>query len=400
MRGLAALVVVGFHAIFLFPTVSGALPDGMLADVLSHGWIGVDFFFVLSGFLLSLPLVRVPGQVRHAAFWRQYMGKRWFRIAPPYFASIIVSLFLVGQLSYLVTAKRDMLLHVLYVHNLAPDSLMSINWVYWTLAIEFQFYLILPLFVLLFVRRSWPWALAACVAASVAWRAAFYSPSDAVHTFWMANQLPGFLGHFAFGIVAAKAYVEARSGLAWRRYVVPGAAISFVAVPLLSFSRGMESLQASWMGSVLASATLRPALGIGFAALLMWLLQGGPLVRSVLSARPLQMLGEMSYSVYLMHVPIITFLVLQTPTPTSFGAFAAYLMAGALLGSAVFYILVERPSLRLKECLMRARAPRPTTGLIAPAPSAVPSMAIPFAVALASTPSSSGWSEAASSQTP
>ncbi|MDQ6797957.1 MAG: acyltransferase family protein, partial [Actinomycetota bacterium] len=98
-RGLAALTVVLFHV------VNGAglpmLGGGSLRDVFMSGYVGVDFFFVISGFVLFLPTVLAGGRFGNV---RAYGVRRAARILPAYYAVLVVAVVLQPLLSFSDTA--------------------------------------------------------------------------------------------------------------------------------------------------------------------------------------------------------------------------------------------------------------------------------------------------------
>ncbi len=384
MRGVAALLVVGFHGIAFYLMAGGQFRDDVSTRVFTAGWIGVDFFLVLSAFLLALPLLHGATRVRDSAFWKTYLAKRWLRIGPAYLVSILVTLRVLGGLTYLRTGTLDLILHALYLHSLDFQSFTSIQGPYWSLAIEFQFYLILPVFVLLFSRRLWPWTTAACVLFSIAWRTVTYDPSDLMRTFWLGGQVPGFLGHFALGIAAARLYLDGQARATVRAYGAWVIAGCFLAVPLLFFHDGFIGFPTMSLGLV-SNASLRTLLAVGFAALVLVVASRDGIVRSTFASWPLETVGKMSYSIYLMHVPLGHLLIpyIKPAAAYGFGPFAAVLLASTVVTSAVFYLLVERPSLWLKvrgaARAARARSPqlRADTPTIVAPPERAPALASP-----------------------
>ena len=177
LRGIAALGVVLYHAI---EQGKNALPNNFfdypvraLQFISSYGYIGVFLFFVISGFCIHLQWAKakatgVEPDVRFGPFWK----RRLRRLYPPYI--IALGLFLLvaysyGELNFTHFFFYDIVMHLLMLHNLDPQTCYTINGVFWTLAIEEQLYL--AYFLLLFVRIRWGWrvTIAVCLAARVAW---------------------------------------------------------------------------------------------------------------------------------------------------------------------------------------------------------------------------------------
>ena len=177
LRGIAALGVVLYHAV---EQGKNALPNNLfdypvraLQFISSYGYIGVFLFFVISGFCIHLQWAKakatgVEPDVRFGPFWK----RRLRRLYPPYI--IALGLFLLvaysyGELNFTHFFVYDIVMHLLMLHNLDPQTCYTINGVFWTLAIEEQLYL--AYFLLLFVRIRWGWrvTIAVCLAARVAW---------------------------------------------------------------------------------------------------------------------------------------------------------------------------------------------------------------------------------------
>ncbi len=161
VRGLAILMVVGYHALAMRHT-------DPLATTLSeiHGtlWIGVDLFFVLSGFLITLVLLKAKEDAR-GSYFRRFYTNRTLRIFPLYYATLIVlivflplAILVVGhkQPSFLTGIRNHQIWLWTYMQNWfqagGPHRLHGLGH-FWSLAVEEQFYLVWPFVVLLLSRR-------------------------------------------------------------------------------------------------------------------------------------------------------------------------------------------------------------------------------------------------------
>jgi peptidoglycan/LPS O-acetylase OafA/YrhL len=144
LRAIAALSVLYFHAtntVATYPSNTAIRTSG------KYGFTGVDIFFVISGFIL--PYVMFLSGFKLSIHWKTFLFKRIMRIEPAYIASILVTvgLGLIVNWMYHKTVYSyslpQLLSHLLYL-----NSFMGFEWVnpvYWSLAIEFQFYLVLML---------------------------------------------------------------------------------------------------------------------------------------------------------------------------------------------------------------------------------------------------------------
>src|SRR5438067_2034 len=171
IRGLAAVAVMLYHL------GTGDL-ERLLARVLSsrvtalfeRGWIGVHVFFAISGFVIAHSLGRHEMTMRRAL---RFSLRRQVRLDPPYWCAIAVGIAIpfIAHLarpstSHWIPSFGDVVAHVFYVNDLLGTP--AISWVFWSLAIEVQFYLLFVL-VLLFFRRAprvLPWIVASSALAS------------------------------------------------------------------------------------------------------------------------------------------------------------------------------------------------------------------------------------------
>ncbi|HET9471900.1 MAG TPA: acyltransferase, partial [Usitatibacter sp.] len=244
LRGLAVIWVIVFHFVVLRegdPWVD-ALPAMPALDALVRsGYLGVDLFFLLSGFLLALPWIAHANAGLPPPSAAAFYLRRARRILPAYYVQLAL-LFLVALPLLLGRSywRKDLYVylwngvaHGLFLQGTSPltSGSMGINGALWTLPIEVQFYLLLPLAAPLFLRAPRR-ALAGAMAISLAWQwAAAHDLAPLValelrlgaHWRWpeatvrdmLAAELPGFLGHFGLGIFLAHAWLARRDRNPW-----------------------------------------------------------------------------------------------------------------------------------------------------------------------------------------
>lgn len=199
LRGLAILWVVAFHARALFGaslgSALGSARPGSAAALAESGLLGVQLFFVLSGFLLALPWLRhAAGQAARPQLGG-YFRRRARRLLPPLYLHLALLFGLVlpllpGGLALLASqlGLLNLVTHGLLLHFLHPGSASSLglNMALWSLSIEAQFYLLLPWLVPWFAGwRAVP-ALAGALALALAWR--HWAPGLLVP--WLQEQIP------------------------------------------------------------------------------------------------------------------------------------------------------------------------------------------------------------------
>lgn len=151
MRGFAALWVVLFHL-----NVVGKFVPSTYQSFVSEGYLGVPIFFVLSGYAIHASVLRVPSIPN-------FLKRRFFRIYPPYLASValVIGIVIFEKISTgtndFITLPHELIewLETLTLTTQPVTSTNPINWVYWTLSYEAAFYLWLTI-GLLAPRLRWP----------------------------------------------------------------------------------------------------------------------------------------------------------------------------------------------------------------------------------------------------
>jgi peptidoglycan/LPS O-acetylase OafA/YrhL len=263
LRGLAALTVLWFHFTNGNPNF---LPDGPLKSSGSYGWLGVDVFFVISGFVLPYSLFSAGYQTNPPDYLR-FVLKRITRLDPPY----LVSIGMVIALAYVSTwvpgyrgaepafSSTQVLLHLGYLNGFTAFPWLNV--VYWSLAIEFQYYLLIGL-IFPFLNSHNPGArIIAMLALGLS---AILVPNGSL------------VFHYFFLFIMGFAAFWSRAGL--------------VASWGLVFAFAFGFLGSIWtLGGPSALAGLLTAIAI------VWVNA---------TSRPLAFLGDLSYSLYLVHVPV------------------------------------------------------------------------------------------------
>lgn len=153
MDGLRCIACLSVFAVHFEQITNLDLQWGRfsLSRLMENGNSGVSFFFVLSGFLLSMPAWRSHFDEDKPFNHTRYWIRRSARIIPAYYLCL-TGLIILQQRWEHSNAAKDILLHFLFLHNISEGSFYSLNPAFWTLAVEMQFYLILPLFFLVVKR--------------------------------------------------------------------------------------------------------------------------------------------------------------------------------------------------------------------------------------------------------
>ena len=345
MRAVAALVVFLNHAYFqtwcYFYERFPPAPFAFLSHWLAIGHLAVSVFIVISGFCLYLPLTRSEGVLRGGAM--PFLRRRARRILPPYFAALALSLVLIATIIGEQTGSPwdasarvrgiDIASHVLLLQNVFGTG--RINYAFWSIALEWQIYFLFPLIAVLLVRIG----PLATVLASLALGYSFTLSS--VPRLDHANF--HYLGLFALGMAAARiCYMGSPEAV--RRFPWPAVtAAHLLTATALVFYWDWRTAIAHW-------PMLDLIVGFGTAALLITAARSpAGLVTRAFSFPPLVSVGRFSYSLYLIHAPLLQVLWLYALKPLGIGDAAIYvaLVLGGLplilAASYAFFRAFEEP---------------------------------------------------------
>lgn len=304
---MAAILVLVYHVIEIGQWK--AFPSDGPVVIFRLGWVGVDLFFVISGFVIALSALNS----RHDATGQHdFLIRRLARIAPLYWLTMLVSLFLVEPtvLNYpWLSAAWHVLSHLGFVHNLFAGTHGSINGPNWSVGLEMQFYLLIALIVPWLAR----WRPVPLLVGTVAIGATYRWVSTLVLTPGVespmvqhvyVSQLPGTIDQFAFGIVLALVIHKPTPVTEWLLrpsyvrsliWLAAGAAVLYLCAQVL-FRVEYWSSRAMMVG-------WRLPLSIGFALLVAAAICL-PNPRQAWTW-PMRYLGNISYGIYLWHLPVL-----------------------------------------------------------------------------------------------
>jgi peptidoglycan/LPS O-acetylase OafA/YrhL len=331
-----------------------------LIPILGLGGTGVHLFFVLSGFLLFRPFARALLHGDPLPSVRKFYLRRGLRVLPAYWASIVL-LILFFEREFLQGGQvGNLVLHFAMLHNWSTFTRESIDGPYWSLAVEWQFYLVLPLIALLLLLLRWRsrlWIGSVVLVSLVA-----MSPLYAILGAWVRHrsarlfdhfsvlELGQFLAVFAAGMAAAVVYVMVKDDLGppWIREHGGsigkwggGLALGFIGIYLAA-----EFAHVTLVTFDVLLFTV--ALGASYAGILLGTLLGWSSWGTVMSARPLRFVGGISYSMYLWNLPAYLFVII--PIARVFGNDVAMALAAIALTvvllipfSYLTYSVVELP---------------------------------------------------------
>jgi peptidoglycan/LPS O-acetylase OafA/YrhL len=349
LRAFAALLVLVYHVIELTPWP--AFPTAGLALLFRVGWVGVDLFFVISGFVIGLSAIRLyrdgDGDYR-----RTFLRRRLARIVPLYVFTGAAFLYLVRPPMLLLSWEKlavQIGSHLVFLHNLHPWLHSSINGANWSVAAEMQFYVLVMLAVPLLSRLDLRWLLAGGLLVAWGSRAlAYWATRDLGNpntTFVYATQVPAMLDAFAIGLCIARLHLD---GTIQRLVVRHGAILRSVTAGVfaiaLCIAWNSYWAQSDYWGNAWMVIFWRTALALMFGALVLLAAQMPDMTR-LWPLRPLNYLGEISYGIYLWHLPVILALRRNGAAATAEDMLWMTL-AGVIALSMLTWHLLERPLIR------------------------------------------------------
>jgi peptidoglycan/LPS O-acetylase OafA/YrhL len=346
IRGLAIAAVLSLHWLSWY------------SPLFHGGSVGVDAFFVLSGFIITTMLWRSPGFPLLAG-WGSFLRRRAVRLYPALLGLVVAATVLyavvpkapldatevarrgipaLGQTSAMWAAEGH---GSLWLPGLQPFGQT------WSLAIEWYFYLLWPLAVLVARRRGW--SARAVAAASLVAAALLYLGSLPMSTHWFYFGPTARSGELLVGAALALWLQTARARRAGR-FATPLALAALAVVPLYSLV-GADG------GSPLYRFVGVPATVVATAILIQHgYANAGGVVRRLLSRPWLTTVGRHSYSLYLWHVVPLLLLerwVLDVPRPV----LGLVVVAATVCFTLASYRFLERPFLRARSDVLRSPEP-------------------------------------------
>jgi peptidoglycan/LPS O-acetylase OafA/YrhL len=352
IRGIAALAVVFHHCYLLafpgYPAITGPWWAGWLI----YGHFSVVVFIVLSGFSLAVSPVRAGWRLDKTKFAK----RRAWRILPPYWAALVFSLMIawavIPQPGEAAPTGKSVVAYGLLLQDIVGSP--SPNGAFWSIAVEAQLYIVFPLMLLL-IRRGSAAVMLSLVGTAVALIGILSPTMPTVDK--LMRLTPQFAVLFGLGVVAAGVLsADWTSRVPWQWLALVTAVPVFAAIGIAGSVWTIDHF--FWIDMLV---------GIPFALLLAAMATEHPrwLLRA-LDIRPIRSLGSFSYSLYLVHAPIVVAVYtkfVEPRYPPGAPAFlATVLIAGTIsvIGARVFAAVFEIPFQRYRSwtALRAATQPR------------------------------------------
>jgi peptidoglycan/LPS O-acetylase OafA/YrhL len=362
LRAVAALFVLLSHTWYqIWPAVVpplgyGHRPTGLtliFTSWLYYGHFAVVVFIVLSGFCLMLPVVRGDGTLRGGTL--QFFKRRARRILPPYYFALLLSLLLIWlfigsktgtqwDISLPVT-QLGLIAHIGMLQDLVTAT--EINYVFWSIALEAHLYLCFPLLVLCWQRFG-------DIKTTLGVGLFIYTTIILLEIAQVKEVPPQFIGlcfYFVLGMLAATIVFSKRNlwsllrqHFPWR-FVVTG--LTFLII-FFCYAWGFDAAEERF-------AFLDSLCALGTVSLLVAASRPSSYrLRNFLSSRLLVFIGTFSYSLYLIHAPLIQVVWQYGLHPLHLGGiceFILLLLIGTpmiLCAAYIFFLSCERPFLNAR----------------------------------------------------
>jgi peptidoglycan/LPS O-acetylase OafA/YrhL len=397
VRAIACLTIVSYHITLMTHNNHVWSTSGipLTSAVLLAGAAGVTLFFVLSGFLLFLPYVRAILFEKRWPDAGLFYLRRALRIMPAYYFALFI-LVMFTHPEYIEPQNwQKLLLFLFLLQDSTQMTYAQLNGPFWTLAVEWQFYLFLPLIawgiytVSRHIKSSYRlWSLICCLIALMAWgmfsrpigdyfvnhpSTTLLVPRSIFNVFlFIAYGYRGkYLEDFAVGMLICVLFVYFNEVNTKKRYLQRMQKLNvwfwragLLLLLFVSMESYMDTFNYSW--PILAALPhmqwwqyeLGFALGYGCCVLAILFDTGG--LQRLFSRKPLRWIGTISYSIYIWHLPLlIVFLVhygFHFGKINPYLAFFLYWCWAFLViipFCFVLYILVEKPGMRLSDRLRK-----------------------------------------------
>ncbi|MGI9416645.1 MAG: acyltransferase family protein [Geminicoccaceae bacterium] len=348
LRSLAIALVLARHGQRAFLAYREQDAQG-LDLIMLNGWVGVDLFLVLSGYLITTNLIRISGQ-QPLRYLSTYLFRRAMRILPAYYAALFLTV--VGFFPLYGVSSENLLQRVVYHLLLLQDYLPAdINVTFWSLGVEEKFYLVAPMIVAVFAMSRRPIAFvvfASClimISPLLRTLVYFHTPiSMNYEEFWPIYRSPfhAVLEPLVLGVIVA--IIRDRDYLVLRAKTAMLLLMSSLLVLLIWLATHELMAEIS-----LIDITIQPLLLAIVSAVSVF-------AASALSSRHLpgeaffRIIARLSFTLYLIHYPLLPLSIALTNIwGGSAAVFWLVFLGMSLLLAILLHFAVEKPFLMARD---------------------------------------------------
>jgi peptidoglycan/LPS O-acetylase OafA/YrhL len=337
LRFIAIFLVVCFAHLGTYvqeSVVENINQQSYIYRFLLEGTYGVSLFFIISGFILALPFAENKLLNGKPVVLKQYLWRRVTRLEPAYIITL-VGYFILRVWFFKYESFNELLPHffasLFYVHNIVYDAHSAVNGVAWSLEVEIQFYLLMPLLSYLYHIKN-----------TVARRIIFLILviGGIIFSYYQQYHIANFLTkgcYFFAGMLLADLYLLNKKDFSSNIYALVGA-VFFIASLFIP----------GYYENVFYSI-----LKIVLVVVFFFLAIKNTTLKSWLSYKPVAIIGGMCYSIYLLHIGVLGLLrhrfakikfIDNDWLNVSIHCICA--LAAILIVSGIFFLLVEKPTMK------------------------------------------------------
>jgi peptidoglycan/LPS O-acetylase OafA/YrhL len=342
LRFIAIAPVVVFHTfgVFLvltnrFTTWENVAKYNWFVHLISHGNYGVQLFFVISGFILSLPFARQHFNISKGPSMKSYFLRRVSRLEPTYVINLLI-MYIIRPATSIVMLPY-LLASIFYIHNMYYAEVSRISDVTWSLEIEIQFYILAPVFAMVYKisNKYFRRMLILFVILFSIYLPLFISAGPRYNL-----SLINYLQYFGCGFLLTDIFLVDWKECPEKKYA--GDLVTFFSIILLLLS----------MYDILDVKLFLPvSILIAFIGTFT-----GKISNYFYTRKPIVVIGGMCYTIYLYHNTIITLFVHRIIKLTGaakgntlldgFGIYLIIMTSLILLFSSILFLLFEKPFMR------------------------------------------------------
>ena len=354
LRSIAIILVILRHGERAVPQSTEG-EGALLHNLFTNGWVGVDLFLVLSGYLITKSLLRAMSERDFIAVG-QYFQARAFRIIPAYY--VVLFLVVLGAFPFYEAPAEitsdSILYHMFFLQDYLPSQ---INVVFWSLGVEEKFYILAPLIILLIMSfRKWQYSvlfLASMLALSqvtkymtfqsfsgeMPYQIFFETLRSPFHQVLEPLFIGVLIGFCEYKNLFKMSPRQAKTGL----FTLGLITVAYLATT--DFHAKFTVLDSNVQPLILS--TLFGAMVLCCLFLKSSKLKGTRIWRPI---------ARLSYSLYLVHFPLIPLaMVIASTTGSPWIAFWGYYILLSFLAASLLHFAVEKPFLNLKSRLLKPK---------------------------------------------